>query len=371
MKQWDAVVFHSSLEDGRDSCKLVIDGFQLQGKTASGEKFTLDLRNTDVSMSGTASTLVCLQAAAGSDHPKFTVRDKSIIQGLQETGIPDVVDGLRQYQKRVWAWRSWLLASIAIIVFGTMGSVGLFLFYGVDLVVATLPYSVDAKLGELAFNSSLEGIPGYQGIETNKYVNDVVQQIVRRLTQPLADQPFKFVVKVVAAPHNNAFALPGGKIALFTGLLKTAESADEVAGVLAHEIIHVTHRHGLKKIVEQVGTGLLLGAIIGDSSAITEFILKQAKNSVGLKFSRDMERQADTEGFLLLKKAAFHPAGLKSFFKKLQQQQKQNPRSLEWFSTHPLTENRIANLQRMLDQLKNFQPQPIEGDWEKVRQLLQ
>ncbi|MBH0208142.1 MAG: M48 family metallopeptidase [Nitrospira sp.] len=77
--------------------------------------------------------------------------------------------------------------------------------------------------------------------------------MVRRLAKPIPDNPYTFNITVVKSDVVNAFALPGGYIVVFTGLMKKAENAEEVAGVLAHELNHVLQRHGLERIVKQLG----------------------------------------------------------------------------------------------------------------------
>ena len=102
-----------------------------------------------------------------------------------------------------------------------------------------------------------------------------VQEMTHRLTEAIPENPYTFEITVVKSDVVNAFALPGGYIVVFTGLMKKAESPEEVSGVLAHELNHVLQRHGLERIVKQLGlcgrrvdrTGKPAGAGRGDEAA--------------------------------------------------------------------------------------------------------
>lgn len=183
----------------------------------------------------------------------------------------------------------------------------------------------------------------------------IVLEYVNRLGQNLvlnSDAKVPFTFKVIDAPEINAFALPGGFLFVNRGLLEAVGNEAELAGVLAHEIAHVTARHG----VEQASKGNLLswaslpliflggwgGYIINQAAGI-------ALPLTFLKFSRGAEKEADRLAAQYLWKAGYDPQALNSFFEKLQAQEKKEPGKLEKvFRSHPMTGDRIKEVQKLL-----------------------
>ena len=363
MDQWDSVVFHSELPEGRSGCKLRIDGFQLIGATPDRE-ITLDLRQASLSLGGTANTLLYIRSF--QEQPVFTVRDRSILKALQETGIPDMQIEVGTFKKTIWAYRAWLCWSVFACIVLIVGSIGSFSIYGVDLVVSALPYSLDKKLGEVAFDSAICQMAPAGGQYRQPEVVAAVEKIVARLTQAIEPHHFDFSVRVVATGLPNAFALPGGKMAVTTGLIRLVETPEQLAGVLAHEIAHVKRRHGLKTIVQSAGTILLLRAFFGDTSELGELIIDQAHHLEKLSYSRSMENQADRDGFALMQKAGLNPEAIIQLFKRLQAKQEKS--SIELLSTHPVTARRIEELRKLPVSQTIFSPLAI--DWNKIKEAL-
>ena len=362
---WEAIVFHSSLPGGKAACVLRVSGFRLTGETDEKQQFNLDLRQVKVTLGGTGNNLVYLKPEQEGGEPVFTVRDRSIMDAFKQAGQVDIVREVQGLQKAVWSYRAWLVWSAVALVLLVGGAVAGFMLYGVNVAVAVLPYSVDRQLGKLAFATSVA--PEVKANAVDPKVQAAIETIVKQIVAGLGEQPFTFSVHVIASPQLNAFALPGGQIAVFTGLIKAADSAEEVAGVLAHEIIHVTERHGVKQIVQTIGNSLLLQAIFGDASVLGDAVERNAQDLLRLGYSRGMERQADREGFKLLVTAGIDPSGLEQFFAKLSAKAVEMPKSLEWFSTHPLTEERIQALRDMAQTEQVLAKKTLAIDWQEVR----
>lgn len=172
---------------------------------------------------------------------------------------------------------------------------------------------------------------------------------VHRLGRPLAgatafaERDWHFYV--VADTSLNAFALPGGHVYVHAGLLAAAETPEALAGVLAHEVAHVAARHSTERLVKAYGLELVLGLVLGESAGLVEQLIAQLVGAGTLaKFSRDDEREADRLGLGLLAEAGYDPAGLAAFFETLLQAQRQQPGAVaQFFSTHPVTEARLAD----------------------------
>lgn len=164
----------------------------------------------------------------------------------------------------------------------------------------------------------------------------------------------------------NAFALPGGIIVVNSALLLNTDSAEELAGVLAHEVQHVEGRHSLKSMLNSLGFATVLLVVLGDVSASTAVIVHQIGN---LYFSRDVEEEADEQGFHALVNAGITPAGMISFFQKLQEESGEaKGGSLAWLSTHPETLERIEKLQALYSEQPCASCTPLAHDWKAVLQ---
>lgn len=182
----------------------------------------------------------------------------------------------------------------------------------------------------------------------NEYINRIAQNIVLN-----SDAKVPFTVKVIDAQEINAFALPGGFLYVNRGLLEAAENEAEVAGVMAHEIAHVTARHG----IEQASKGQLLqfGAIPliflgGLGGYVIQQVAGIALPLTFLKFSRGAEKEADRLGAQYMWASGYDPNALITFFEKLQAQEKRKPGTLEKiFSTHPMTGDRITEVRGLIE----------------------
>lgn len=168
--------------------------------------------------------------------------------------------------------------------------------------------------------------------------------IARFAEQALAGSGTPFVpeIRVVRSDIPNAFAAPGGKVFFFSALLNAARTSDEFAGVLAHELGHVVHRHGLEQLMSTAGTGLLVGFVLGDMTGIS-VAAGLGATIIDARFSRDAEREADRFAAAVAQRLDFEPWGLADLLARVGEDSAFN-RALALLSTHPLTDDRRAAL---------------------------
>ncbi len=182
--------------------------------------------------------------------------------------------------------------------------------------------------------------PGLQG-----YVSGVGLGLAKVSHRAALDYEFR----VVNANYDNAFALPGGKICITRGLLNRMTTEDQLAGVLGHEIGHVTARHGAQQYTTQMLVGGLLGigAIVLESEDVKGGPLIMAAAGIGsqlvlLRYSRDHERQSDELGMEYMARAGYNPKGFVESMEILKGAHDREPSKLEaMFQSHPLTSERI------------------------------
>jgi hypothetical protein len=180
--------------------------------------------------------------------------------------------------------------------------------------------------------------------------NQFVQDYVQRIGQKLAAAPeakasgFNFTFTVLNVDQVNAFALPGGPMFIYTGLLKATDNEAQLAGVMGHEMSHVILRHGTHEATKANAIGLLaggIGALVGGGK-IAESVLGLGANSVILKFSRDAETDADALGSHLMAASGYDPVQMARFFEKLNASGGQQ---LQILSDHPNPGNREVAIQ--------------------------
>jgi beta-barrel assembly-enhancing protease len=180
-----------------------------------------------------------------------------------------------------------------------------------------------------------------------EYVNRVGQNLVRN-----SDAKVPFTIKVIDSDEVNAFALPGGFFYVNSGLILRAQEESELAGVMAHEISHVTARHGTCQATKGELMQLAsIPAMIFIPYSMAGYAMYQGLNLAipltFLKFSRDAERQADFLGIQYLYKAGYDPNSYVTFFERIQADEKRRPGTIpKVFSTHPPTPERIENTQK-------------------------
>ncbi|WP_171013966.1 M48 family metallopeptidase [Chitinivorax sp. B] len=225
-------------------------------------------------------------------------------------------------------------------------------------VADQIPVEREMQLGEAIFAVHR---PTLTLIEQGPAVA-VVQAIGQRLS---AGSAYRYRFLVADSKEVNAFAVPGGTIVVYAGLLAKAESAEELAGVLAHEVQHIERRHSLRAMVHQLGITTLLSAAIGDWSGAV--VTEAAGSLAQLGFGRDQEHEADRYGLEALQRAGIAPHGMLSFFRKLSQAESGMPALL---SSHPASEERFKMLDRLLAEKGVWHSQPLPYDWHTIKQSL-
>jgi len=162
----------------------------------------------------------------------------------------------------------------------------------------------------------------------------------------------------------NAYALPGGIVVVNAGMIAAADNAEELAGVLAHEVQHVEHRHTLQQMIHTAGWAAVLAVVLGDVSAITAVVLHQLGN---LRNSRKLEKQADDDGMKALAAAGIPLDGMVALFRKLEDEEgRRGGPGIPLLQSHPTTEERIRDLEQLAGAL-HCQCHRLDIDWPAVQ----
>jgi predicted Zn-dependent protease len=211
----------------------------------------------------------------------------------------------------------------------------------------------EVQMGQEEAQQVSAQLPMVQDAVIQNYVNALGQRIARTTSRNDLNWQFQVVNSSVV----NAFALPGGFVYVNRGVLERASNMSEVAGVLGHEIEHVVRRHSVKQMEQAQGANVGVGiacALTGIcQSGIAQAAINVGGTAVFAKFSRTDEVQADEGGFNNVIRAGINPRGMFTFFQKLlaEEQQSGGGNASAWFSDHPGTSDRIADIQKMLNQV--------------------
>ena len=173
---------------------------------------------------------------------------------------------------------------------------------------------------------------------------EVLEGIGNRLLEAVPPHGYRFRYVMKSDRSINAFAAPGGFVVVHTALLAQTGSAEELAGVLAHEMQHILKRHATKALLQDLSLQVLIAAWTGDAGGL-EVALETAGTLGKLRFSRQAETEADLEGMKMLQAAGIAPDGMVAFLKSLEKTDL--PEGLTYLSTHPRGEDRIRQLERL------------------------
>ena len=323
--------------------------------------FQLPLEGLDVSVGGASDRLVFF---AHPNFPKVSIftSDQAVLDHpafVHNRALGRARDRIR---RRKLVARCVTFGILALI-FAAFAGVWLAKDPMVNALAARVPAEWEQKLGEAAYRDFLSH---QEGMKEGLAVK-AVEEMTQRLAEQIPDNPYKFQVTVVKSDVVNAFALPGGYVVVFTGLMKKADSGEEVAGVLGHELNHVLQRHGLERIVKNLGLMAAVTIIVGDQQGLIGLMRQVGVELLTLKFDRAQETEADLTGLQLVYRAKIDPQGMITFFQKLSDKDEGR---MEWLSTHPMSNARADRLKAELASLPKRSPEPFTFEWKTVQDAL-
>lgn len=217
--------------------------------------------------------------------------------------------------------------------------------------------SDDVQLGQqlvAEINGNPQEFPPFRGDPAIlNYINQRIFSEILQSSQVEEKDIFPYQLQIIDKPDElNAFALPGGYLYVYSGLLKYLDSEAALAGVLGHEIAHAERRHATQRMTAQYGVEVMLGLLLGQNPTQIEEIA--ANLFVGLSFlanSRSDENEADEYSFKYLKDTRYYPGGVKFFFEKMRDDgliSSSSSKVATFLSTHPDPLDRITNTEKRL-----------------------
>jgi hypothetical protein len=247
-------------------------------------------------------------------------------------------------------------------------SVAAVVFVGIPMAARPLALHTPTAL-EARFGANMErqlSVP-FRSCSTSSQGAVALEGLGRSLGAA-SETPFPIKVRAVRAPFVNAFALPGGTVLVTGELIARAESPDELAAVLAHEIAHIERRHAMQAAWRAMGAGLLLDAVVGGGSGAGQQLIVLAGGFADHRFSRALEAEADERAIEILRAENISTRGMADFFGRLANQgdDPELRKAAEWFQTHPDTANRAAKARLAI---QPGRPALSQQAWAALRQV--
>ena len=371
--QFEGGGFHESLPEGRTAGTLEVSPVSVKFVSNTGT-VEMPVSGLQMELGGSANRMLFLKHPKQPDWTFFTT-DHALMEH------PVFARDARMAGARSSVRRSkWMSRASALTFLGIVVAIALGLWWAKDPMAAAvaqkIPVEMEQKIGDAAFSAHAPA---------NKLVTEeAILEDFKKLSDPLIEavesERYTFEFHILEDTTLNAFALPGGKMAIHTGLILKAESAEEVLGVMAHEMAHVELQHSMRNLVEMVGLYGIISAVLGDVSGIAAILVNNAPYLMQMKFSRDHEREADAMGFQYMMKANINPRGMVAFFEKIQKEHDEAGApdmdgALSMLSTHPATKERITSLNALIKNEAGSGPYRIidldfEAFQEKIEALL-
>jgi Zn-dependent protease with chaperone function len=310
-----------------------------------------DIRRAD-SPSGTLR-LTCLTASALA---RLEIRDPSVAAELISrcTRLDENTPGRGGVAKII----GWSLAAtvsiVAVVLFGVP--------LAADRLTPLLPQGLERRLGEVA-DGQVKVVFGNQ-VCSNAAGQRAFAKLVNALRET-AGLDTSVQSAVLSSPIPNAFALPGGKVYLFSALLAKAENADEIAGVLAHELGHLKHRDNMRVLIYNGGTSFLIGLLFGDVTGSGALIFA-SRSLVTASYSREAEQNADSFAIEVMHRLGRSPKPMGELLFRVTG--KQGDHGLTILANHPLTEDRLARMSKE-DQPPSGPPLLTPAEWTSLKSI--
>ncbi len=376
-KNYSAHAFHPSLPKGSSSGILRFTNVGIRFSTGERE-VVIPYTAASFYLGGAGKRLVFIAHPSLPEWSIYT-NDLSIVKNPVLSSNVEIAKQLARIRRgRLFNW-SVLVGVLALFVV-----IPVLLLASMDSITAIVARQVPVTWEEDIGKNSFAQYHIEHELMSGKAAEQSLKALTSVLTEHKTSRKYTFHIYVTNDPALNAFALPGGYIVLNAGLVLAADSAEELLGVLAHEMVHVTQQHGIRNIIGSIGIYLIVQALLGDTTGLLAAIAEAAPLLINQKYSRHFEAEADRLGFELLSQANVDPRGMVHFFEKvLAEQQKLLAKmekeggdiasvltaTLGYLSSHPATEQRIVEINAMISS-KTAADRELAVEFEQLQTLV-
>lgn len=363
--------------------KLQFAGALFDGKSARKHPVDIELTPREIILKNPGHEPIHwlypkLRWAANTTNPFYIEQGEINSEGMETLVVedPDFYNSISKIapdsfftagKKAETNWKIYV-AGLLVLIFSAYVFIKVVPAFLAGRIIDKIPVEWEVTLGQ----SILKILPLEQ--KPVQKVLTVLQDTVDLLEQSIeGKQPYDLKIYIWPEDTVNALALPGGPIVVFQGLLNQAESPEELAGVIAHEIQHVLLRHSTRGILRNLAQNMILTLLIGDVNAVMEGIVGLAGELETLGLSREMEAEADRKGMELILATNIDPHGMIRIFEKLTQEKSSQEEAIRektiteendselfsYFSTHPSSQNRLEKLEKQMKPHENRTWMPL------------
>lgn len=268
---------------------------------------------------------------------------------------------------RIWTkivvWSGGAIAAMALMIFVIVPALA-------GSLAPLIPPEREAAIGQTALRQ-IENLT--TGLSDGTWFCDdpAGQAALDKMTAAVTsgqDIPYDLQVRTVNDPMFNAFALPGGQIILMRGLIDRAETADQVAGVLAHEVGHVFYRDPIEQALRATGSAGLLSLVLGDATGGT-LIAVAGESLLNASYTRKAEERADVYALERMKAANISPEAFAGFFDILLHEHDDLPELPAWANTHPASDARAEAARQAVDPDQTYAQILTDAEWAAVKNM--
>lgn len=353
--EFKGIVFSKSIQNGKEATEV---SFGSQNVILKGEnhQYEWPTYELEIEIGGANNHLIFFSHPKNPDESFYIEKNKDALQFLEQLNVNVWKETLDKNRKAQFT-----VNSIWIIILGALFGLFYLIFASRGLlakkVVNSIPYRVEQTIGEKLVGNVLTPDKVYG----DKKLKAALVELLQPLFNAVPKEFKNFTVHISNDRQLNAFALPGGQIVFNLAVLQKANSPEEILGVAAHEMAHVTQRHVLRNMIQALGVFSLFQLVLGDITGIIAVLSDQGSFLLMKGFSRSMEEDADEKGISYLLKANIDPRGMANFFRLIKKQYKDLgavgevvdtvDEHLSFLSTHPSTDSRIEKIENSYNQL--------------------
>jgi predicted Zn-dependent protease len=337
-------------------------GIFFDGNSSARQDVTVELAPADLVMRSRNGQVVAQWPYAELDQVHSTDQVLRLSRGdrslarleIRDPTFAATIDEKATAVDRTGAVQRRMSTKVAVLVIAAVASLGSMALFGLPALTMRLtpllPFGVERKLGEVvdaqlraSLGSNVAGMPLECGEAAGeKPGREALSMLIARLVAEAA-LPVPLRAGVLRRKEPNAVALPGGQIYVFEGLIASARTPDELAGVIAHEIGHVARRDGVRAVLETAGLSFLFGMLFGDFVGGGAIVIA-ARTVLQSSYSREAEAAADGYGVALINKVGGQGEGLGALLTRIDDLHGSGPAILR---DHPQTADRVAAIRSL------------------------
>jgi beta-barrel assembly-enhancing protease len=363
-KGFRCTLFSENIDTGRCGVIVNLTDSEIECFTPEGQRYSIPYQLLKIENIEHTGKIFKISQEGVDFH--FISHDKKLLKKIRHAGTENVtsqVNTIKEQKRNIFLRNTIIIGAVLVSL------VGLYLLIPVlfNSAISLLPREWDEQLGIIG----KQEMQSEYSMFNDRYVQNSIEEILVVLEQNVdPEDEWPFEIFVVNNDITNAFALPGGSIFVFTGLIAESSSAEEVAGVIAHEMGHIINRHGIKRIAQSIGTLVIIQLIFGNTDGFTSIAREFLTAATINNYSQSQEREADETSVILMHKAGLNPLALSEFFYRLKEQGEEVPAYLSWLSTHPSHDDRINAIENMVIKLPETSHMSLDVDWDEVKKRI-